>query len=98
MLGRWVAAGRVDGGRVYGSSKGHGWAGTQQPGTWVGIIIIIIKIGVQEILPIPPTVIRPGLGACNIYIYTVIYIYTEPVCVGGGLGGTAIRCIGRIGF
>ena len=23
------------------------------------------SIGVQEILPIPPTVIRPGLGACN---------------------------------
>ena len=23
------------------------------------------SIGVQELLPIPPTVIRPGLGACN---------------------------------
>ena len=23
------------------------------------------SIGVQEILPIPPTVIRTGLGACN---------------------------------
>ena len=32
-----------------------------------GFIIIIINssIGVQELLPIPPTVIRPGLGACN---------------------------------
>ena len=23
------------------------------------------SIGVQELLPIPPTVIKPGLGACN---------------------------------
>ena len=29
------------------------------------IIIIIIIKGVQELLPIPPTVIRLGLGACN---------------------------------
>ena len=29
------------------------------------LIFIVIIINAQDLLPIPPTVIRPGLGACN---------------------------------
>ena len=51
------------------------------------------SIGVQELLPIPATVIRPGLGACNRCNRCLFPMYSYPINIVADIAGIMTNII-----